>query len=151
VSTPAVTTNGSKPSSTLELGGARSREVNIPHLANSDANEQTRSLFKRQMKLSMRNNSWFRLSLQERSLYKLALRLRIKLESMDLLRAMVSVLKKLQQMGRTTYNQLLTGTRLAWAFSEAACRWGNPEAKPWRHDQNYIRFLGFVCYKTNAG
>jgi hypothetical protein len=78
----------------------------------------------------------------ERSLYSLALRLKVKFESMGLIRAMVSILKKLKQYGDSFYRELLEGTRLAWVFSGAAVSWGNREAVSWRSERKYIVFLG---------
>jgi hypothetical protein len=100
---------------------------------------------------SIRTRSWFRLTHLERSLYKLALRLRIKLESLDLMRALVSVLKKLRQFGRTTYQEFLRGTRLAQTFSDFAVSWGNEAARPWRYDQDYILFLGKLFSRVGFG
>jgi len=110
--------------------------------ASNIADRFTRSLLKKQMALSIRNHTWFRLNRLDRSLYGLAVRLNVRLQSVDLLRALVSVLKKLQQLGDTLYSEMLVGTRMAWSFSEAACSWGNFLAKAWRSDQSYIRFLG---------
>lgn len=120
-------------------------------MAISDAKNPIRSLFKKQMALSIRNRSWFRLSRQDRSLYSLALRLKVRFESVDLLRALVSVLKKLQQFGRTAYLELRAGVRLAWMFSVAAVGWGNDQARSWRSDQNYIRFLGRLYLGASPG
>ncbi|MDA4127913.1 MAG: hypothetical protein OK422_00375 [Thaumarchaeota archaeon] len=108
-------------------------------------------MLKRQMLQSIRTRSWFRLTQLERSLYRLAIRLKIRLESLELMRALVSVLKKLRQFGRMSYRDFLTGTKLAWTFSDAAVSWGNDKARPWRYDQNYIRFLGKLYSRAGPG
>ena len=94
------------------------------------------------MTRSRRTGAWWRLNKIERSLYSLALRLKVKFESITLLRAIVSILKKLKQYGGPVYNQLAEGTKLAWIFSGAAMRWGNREARSWRSERKYIIFLG---------
>ncbi len=78
----------------------------------------------------------------ERSLYTLALRLKVKFESFGLMRAIVSILKKLKQYGDFRYREFVEGTRLAWVFSDAAVSWGNREATLWRSERKYIIFLG---------
>ena len=77
----------------------------------------------------------------QRSLYGLAMRLDVKLQSPDLLRALVSVLKNLRQMCDRAGAAFVQAMRLAWVFSEAAVSWGNAEARKWRNDRTYIRFL----------
>jgi len=99
-------------------------------------------MFKGEMLKAKRRGSWFRLSRTERSFYSLATRLRVRYESYALMRGLVSILKKLKELGDRAYGQLLRGRELAWSFSEAAVRWGNPRAYSWRNDRNYILFLG---------
>jgi hypothetical protein len=82
------------------------------------------------------------LSTQERSVLSLALRLKVKFQSLDLIRAVLSVFKKLQQVGKSLYAELIRGTKLAWMFSEAAVSWGYASAKNWRNDRQFILFLG---------
>ncbi len=94
------------------------------------------------MVASKRSRGWFRLTRQERSIVTLSLRLKIKLQSLDLLRALVSILKKMKENGNTLYVWLTRGVALAWAYSEAATSWGNDEAHKWRYDRGYILFLG---------
>ena len=79
---------------------------------------------------------------RERSLYSLALRLNVKFESVALVRAIVSILKKLKEYGDRLYMELAEGARLAWIFSSTAVAWGNQQARSWRSDRRYIMFLG---------
>ncbi|MDA4126861.1 MAG: hypothetical protein OK452_06640 [Thaumarchaeota archaeon] len=80
-------------------------------------------------------------------MYELALRLRVKLQSPDLLKALVSVLKGLREKFDNEYRVLMKAMSTAWAFSEAAVKGGNQQARAWRHDWNYVRFLArqLVC------
>lgn len=94
------------------------------------------------MARSKRNGSWFRLNKMERGIISLSLRLKVTFESSQLAKALVSVLKKLAEMGDAVYGLMLAGTRMAWAFAEAAVAWGNPAARAWRHDRSYALFLG---------
>jgi hypothetical protein len=111
-------------------------------LAPNHASEKIRMVIKRQMNVSKRQGTWFRLNVQERSIINLALSLKVSFKSLELMRAIVSVMKRLQQVGSESFSQLLRGSKLAWAFSEAAVGWGNPAAKSWRSDVKYIDFLG---------
>ena len=74
-------------------------------------------------------------------MYELAMRLHVKLQSHDLLRALVGVLKDLRETCGVVGAAFVRATRLAWAISEAAVGWGNPKAREWRNDRNYIGFL----------
>ncbi|HEV2139006.1 MAG TPA: hypothetical protein VGR53_09190 [Nitrososphaerales archaeon] len=74
-------------------------------------------------------------------MFELALRLKVKLQSPDLLRALVSVLKGLREKFDSGYRALMKAMDIAWAFSDAAVKGGNPQAREWRQDWNYIRFL----------
>jgi len=120
----------------------QSEDFTSKSLADKDASEYIRLFVKKQMLLSKRLGSWFRLNLQERSIIDLALTLKVKFRSIDLMRAIVSILKKLRETGRSFNIKLLRGSRLALAFSEAAVSWGNRAARRWRSDRSYIDFLG---------
>jgi hypothetical protein len=90
-----------------------------------------------------RAGTWFRLPKAKRGMYSLALRLDVKLTSHDLLKALVSVLKLLRQTCDTVGRALMKATQMAWAFSEAAVRWGNELAREWRNDLTYVRYLAW--------
>ncbi len=122
----------------------QSQDSTGKNLANSDASNYIRSLVKRQVLLSKRRGSWFRLSHQERSIINLSLSLKVKFRSFGLLRAVVSILKKLRDTGRSFNRGLLRGSRIARIFSEAAVSWGNQAARGWRSDRQYIAFLGNI-------
>jgi len=117
-----------------------SREVvfRIPYGLGRD---RIRGILKAIMTKSKRTRHWYSLNRQERGLYSLALSLDIKFNSIDLMRALVSIVKKLRSLADGLYSRLVRGTRLAWIFSDAAVRWGNAEAKEWRHDRNYVIYL----------
>ncbi|MDG7008061.1 MAG: hypothetical protein JRN06_07430 [Nitrososphaerota archaeon] len=99
-------------------------------------------MFRAEMRKARRSGHWFRLSRTERGFFSLATRLKVEYRSYALMRAMVTVLKKLKELGDRAYGQIMHGMKLAWAFSEAAAGWGNPRAHSWRNDRNYILFLG---------
>ena len=90
-----------------------------------------------------RAGTWFRLPRMQRMFYGLAMRLEVKLQSPELLRALVSVLKCLRETCSSAGVAFVRAMRLAWAMSEAAVMWGNQKACEWRNDRNYIKFLQF--------
>ena len=112
-----------------------------PMISQLNRDNGIRNLFLRQMIRAKRAGTWFRLCRRERGFFELAMRLNLKLRSHDLLRALVSVLKNLKETCDAKFMALVKATRIAWAFSEAAVRAGNREARRWRNDQDYIRFL----------
>ena len=81
----------------------------------------------------------------------LATRLDIKFSSLDLLRAIASILKKLELYGETMYAWLQRGVRLAWAFSAFAEASGNKSARSWRNDRAYAVYLGQIFSNANGG
>ena len=100
-----------------------------------------KKLLLNQMIRAKRAGTWFGLPRMQRGLYGLAMRLEVKLQSHELLKALVSILKALRQTCDRAGAAFVRAMRLAWAISEAAVGWGNPEARGWRNDGNYIRFL----------
>ena len=99
---------------------------------------------------SKRRGAWFSLDRTERSILYLATRLELKFSSLDLLRALTSILKKLEQHGETMHAWLQRGIKLAWAFSEFAVASGNRSASSWRNDRSYVLYLGQV-FSSRAG
>jgi hypothetical protein len=78
----------------------------------------------------------------EKGILSLSIRLDLKFSSIDLLRAITSVLKKLEEHGDTLYTRMQRGVRLAWAFSDFAVSAGNASAVEWRRDRAYQEYLG---------
>jgi len=101
----------------------------------------TKRILLTQMIKAKRAGTWFGLDRVKRGLYSLAMRLDVKLESHELLKALVSVLKCLKETCDRAGMAFMRAMRLAWAISEAAVRWGNAGAKEWRNDQNFVKFL----------
>ena len=95
-----------------------------------------------------RAGTWFRLPRMQRMLYSLAMRLEVKLQSHELLRALVSVLKELRETCDSTGAAFVRAMREAWAISEAAVCWGNQAAREWRNNLDYIRFLAMDVKDT---
>ena len=98
-------------------------------------------IFLTQMIRSKRAGTWFGLDRVKRGLYSLAMRLDVKLQSPELLKALVSVLKCLKETCDRAGMAFMRAMKLAWAISEAAVRWGNAGAREWRNDQNFVKFL----------
>jgi len=116
----------------------------------SDTTQSIRRTLASRISRSRRNGSWFRLNRLERGILSLSLHLKVTFESSQLAKALVSVLKRLADLGDAVYAQLVAGTRIAWSFSEAAVEWGHSAALAWRHDRSYALFLGrFMTGVTN--
>lgn len=117
----------------------------LSSLAPKHASEKIRAMIKNRMTMSKRKGTWFRLSAQERTILNLALSLKVRFSSIGLLRAVVSVLKRLREVSDRSFIQLMRGSRLAKYFSDAAVDWGYAAAEKWRWDRNYVVFLGRQC------
>ena len=106
-----------------------------------------KSHLKKVIVTSKRRGAWFSLDRKEKSIIYLSIKLDVKFESLQLLRSLASILKKLEQCGETLYAWLRRGTALAWAFSEFAVSCGNKSAVSWRNDRPYALYLGRVFSK----
>jgi len=114
----------------------------LSFLAPKDASERIRMMIKKRMTLSKRRGTWFRLNVQERTILNLALSLKVSFKSLGLLRAVVSVMKRLHEVSDKSFTQMLRGAKIACSFSDAAVSWGYAAAENWRSDKDYISFLG---------
>jgi len=108
---------------------------------------RVKSHLKKVIVTSKRRGAWFSLDRSEKSIIYLSLKLNVKFESLQLLRSLASILKKLEQQGETLYAWLQRGAELAWAFSEFAVSCGNKDAVSWRNDRPYALYLGRVFSK----
>ncbi|HEV2225547.1 MAG TPA: hypothetical protein VGR56_01935 [Nitrososphaerales archaeon] len=119
--------------------------------APSSFSETVKSHLKKAIVTSKRRGAWFSLERREKSILYLSLKLNVRFESLELLRALASVLKKLEQQGETVYAWIQRGTKLAWVFSEFAASAGNDKAISWRNDRTYAFYLGRVLISTKRG
>ena len=121
-----------------------------PLFALSDPNRHSgiKNLLLTQMIRAKRAGTWFRLRRRERGMYELAMKLEVKLQSHDLLRALVSVLKSLRETCDRAGAAFVRAMREAWTISEAAVGWGNQAAREWRNNLEYIRFLAMDVKDT---
>lgn len=113
--------------------------------------QRIKSHLKKAIVTSKRRGAWFSLQRREKSILYLSLKLNVKFESLQLLRALVSVLKKLEQQGETMHAWIQRGTKLAWVFSEFAVSAGNDNAINWRNDRSYALYLGRVLSSSKRG
>jgi len=111
---------------------------------------QIKRHLKKVLVTSKRRGAWFSLDRKEKSIVYLSLKLDVKFESLQLLRSLASILKKLEQQGETAYAWLQRGTKLAWAFSEFAVSCGNKSAIAWRNDRAFALYLGKVLLRGGA-
>jgi len=104
--------------------------------------QRIKNHIKRTMQSAKRGGAWFSLDRKEKSILYLSVRLQLKFESLDLLRSLASILKKLEERGESLYACIQRGMRIAWRFSEFAVSCGNLAAREWRNDRSYAIFLG---------
>ncbi len=112
--------------------------------ADSDKSSLVRRVLVSQMAKAKRHGGWFRLSTLERGILSLALKTNATFESLALNRALVSILCRLKELCAPFREQIMRGSAIALAFSEAATSWGNPNARSWREDRSYHLFLGLL-------
>ena len=120
------------------------------YVARNPFSQRIKNRIKQAMLQAKRRGAWFSLDRKEKSILYLSVRLQLKFESLDLLRSLASILKKLEVQGETLYAWLQRGTKLAWAYSEFAVSCGNSAAKAWRNDRNYAFFLGKIATSSKG-
>jgi len=113
--------------------------------------KKVKNLLKRTIRSAKRRGAWFTLDRKEKGLLSLAASLNVTFTSMDLLRAVAKVVKRLQECGDTLLTRYQRGVRLAWAFSEFAVACGNSASRAWRHDRAYCEYLGRVFTGWSGG
>jgi hypothetical protein len=123
----------------------------LDNMEQNQYSKRVKSLLKRTVTSSKRRGAWFSLDRKEKGILSLAIRLEVKFSSLELLRAITSVLKKLAECGDTLYTRLQKGIRLAWTFSDFAVRCGNASARSWRHDRSYAEYLGALLTSRDMG
>jgi len=121
------------------------------YLAQNTFSQRIKNRLKLAIAKAKRRGAWFSLDRKEKSILYLSVRLQLKFESLDLLRSLASILKRLEEKGETMYAWFRRGARLAWAFSEFAVSCGNTDARAWRNDQSYALFLGRMASPRSAG
>lgn len=121
------------------------RDLNYELNQQLNQNQMSQKLLLRMkliMKRAKRSGYWYRLSKMERSLFELCIRLKVKMKGMEIIKAVVSVMKKVVSTGKNELACFLRGVRLAWLYSKTAVSWGYKEAEAWRNDISYVSFLG---------
>lgn len=98
----------------------------------------------KQMIRAKRRGIWFKLSSLERSIFTLSIRLNVKIKSLQLIRALASILKKLRLLENQLHALISKGWATAWAFSSFAVRNGYEQASLWRNDKNYAIYLAVI-------
>ena len=137
---------------TKQVGGCSAPSMRSAEYApQSIFSQQVKSRIKLAMAKAKRGGAWFSLDRKEKSILYLSVRLQLKFESLDLLRSLASILKKLQERGEATYAWFQRGVKLAWAFSDFAVSCGNKGAKAWRNDRAYALFLGRLSHSPTFG
>jgi hypothetical protein len=120
-------------------------------VAQSIFSQRVKSRIKLAITSAKRRGAWFSLDRKEKSILYLSVKLQLKFESLDLLRSLASILKRLEEKGETMYAWFQRGARLAWAYSNFAVSCGNMAAKAWRNDRTYALFLGRIGSSPRLG
>jgi len=120
-------------------------------VAQNNFSQMIKTRIKSVMANAKRRGAWFSLDRKEKSIMYLSVKLQLKFESLDLLRSLASIMKKLEARGETVYACFQRGVRLAWAFSDFAVSCGNIKAKAWRNDRSYAVFLGRITSSPRLG
>jgi len=116
----------------------------------SDSTQRIKHLISSAIRSSKRHGTWFRLTSPERAICTLAVSLDVKFKSIQLMRTLVSILRKMKDAGSSIHALFARGREMALFYSETAVGWGNTNARAWRHDAGYIRFLD-IMFRRGIG
>jgi len=100
---------------------------------------------------ALRRKIWFKaLSKVERSIVDLTIRFVGKIRSQTLAEIILTILSKLfRALGEGYLHQAeKIGHEIAERICRVALKWGNLQAKTWKHDRNFVRFLGVNALNT---
>ena len=100
---------------------------------------------------ALRQKIWFRaLSKVERSIVDLTIRCVEKIRSQILAEIILTILNKLfTALDKGYLHQAeKIGHEIAEKICRVALKWGNLQAKTWKHDRNFVRFLGVNALNT---
>jgi hypothetical protein len=107
----------------------------------------SRSLLVRMRTLALRRGLWFRvLTGTERACVDLTIRVVDEVRSGMLMNALLSVLRKLDEVveSRVVRSMRDVGVEAARRLSSVAVRWGNSSAASWAWDPRFVRFLAVL-------
>lgn len=94
---------------------------------------------------ALRQRVWFKVTSRvERGIVDLTMRCVERIRSPVLARILSEIISKISQMTGKSFLEMVNriGRRVAEEISAIAERWGNENASSWKHDLDFIRFLG---------
>ena len=100
---------------------------------------------------ALRRRVWFRaLSRVERCIVDLTIRCVEKVRSPFLARTILNIINKILKTLESGFLQKVNkvGSAIAEKVSRIALGWGNVSASSWKHDSDFIRFLGVSLVNT---
>ena len=113
------------------------------------SSQKIRDAIVRNMRKAKRSGLWYRIGRIERGILELSCRVDVKFRSMNLLRAIVKVVKELAQMGSFAYQNYNRGLKVACKMAKFAAENGYEEALSWMKERHYVVWWGiFINPKT---
>jgi hypothetical protein len=95
-----------------------------------------------------RSGVWGRIGRIERGILSLSSNLRITFKSMEILRAIVTIMKEITQLISFTYRNYMLGIKTASKMAKYAVKGGYQQAENWIKDKNYIIWWGIFLNPT---
>lgn len=123
---------------------SRGRVKLFNHKGTTDAEEGIRAFLRKLRERARRSGLWWRLERVKRGILDLCISLPIHFKSRTLLRALVEIVKELENALNPLRKLYMIGIEEAWRASEIACSWGYREAYSWRNDRCFAIYWGSV-------
>lgn len=100
---------------------------------------------------ALRRKVWFKaLSRVERGIIDLTIRCVERIRSHALMKTVLAIVDKLLRTLEENYLKKVEriGREIAHKICEIALKWGNLHALVWKHDINFVRFLGVNAFNS---
>ena len=104
--------------------------------------QEMRIMILKTIKKAKRLGVWKRIRRIERGILSLSSSLRITFKSVNLLKAIVTILKEIKQLISFTYKNYILGQKTAYKIARYAAENGYQQAAEWAKDINYIVWWG---------
>ncbi len=117
--------------------------------SNGDTSHRIRSSILRIIARARRSGAWNRMEKIDRGILVLSSRLEIKFRSLNLLRSIAVIARKIAEISSFTYRNYVLGMKTAYRMAEFAVQNGYDSAADWVKEKQFIVWWGiFVSPRT---
>ena len=117
--------------------------------SNGGTSHRIRSSILKIIARARRSGAWNRMEGMEKGILMLSSRLEIKFRSLNLLRSIAAIARKIAEISSFTYRNYVLGMKTAYKMAEYAVQNGYSEAADWVKEKHFIVWWGiFISPRT---